>query len=363
MSLNVCLILENVKNHKYSKTSIIATGEVEIMEEKKNRTETPDTSTSPESPSDELTYRTATGPIPYTMLNDYMFRAILQKNELVLRGLIGSLLHLEQDAIESVTITNPITLGEKIDSKTFILDIYLRLNNDTSINLEMQVLNEGNWTDRSLSYLCRTYDKLQVGEDYIDSSRAIQIGILDYTLFPDKPEFYAEYRMMNVKTHHIYSDKLQLHVLELSQIKLATEEDKKYGIDRWARLFKSTTWEEIRMIIAENKYLNEAAEEMYRLNAEEKIRQQCWARAEYQRRQKRAQRRAEEQKQRIEEAERKLAESNHAIENLQREKQEQQEVIASKDVTIVEQQQALDEKDRQIEQFKAQLAKLQKNQE
>ena len=40
-------------------------------------------------------YEMASGPIAYNMTNDYMFRAILQKNEFVLRGLIGALLPLD----------------------------------------------------------------------------------------------------------------------------------------------------------------------------------------------------------------------------------------------------------------------------
>ena len=67
-------------------------------------------------------YETASGPIPYNMTNDYMFRAILQKNEFVLRGLIGALLHLDQREIVSVEITNPIMPGEQIDNKAFVLD-------------------------------------------------------------------------------------------------------------------------------------------------------------------------------------------------------------------------------------------------
>lgn len=71
----------------------------------------------------------------------------------MLRGLIGSLLHLDQSEIKSTVATNPIRLGEQIDNKTFILDINVLLNDDTNLNLEMQVINMSNWTDRSLSYM------------------------------------------------------------------------------------------------------------------------------------------------------------------------------------------------------------------
>ena len=73
-----------------------------------------------------------------------MFRVVLQANEFVLRGLIGALLNLAQSEIKSTVITNPIKLGEKIDDKTFVLDIHVLLNDDTRLNLEMQVINRGN---------------------------------------------------------------------------------------------------------------------------------------------------------------------------------------------------------------------------
>ena len=42
---------------------------------------------------------------------------------------------------------------------------------------------------------------------------AAHIGFLDYTLFDDRPEFYASYKLINVKNHQKYSDSLTLHVV------------------------------------------------------------------------------------------------------------------------------------------------------
>ena len=81
-----------------------------------------------------LSFEDATGTIDYTLTNDYMFRAILQSNEKVLRGLIGSLLHLKQEEIQTVEIKNPIELGKAINEKNFILDIRVLLNNNAIIN-------------------------------------------------------------------------------------------------------------------------------------------------------------------------------------------------------------------------------------
>ena len=233
--------------------------------------------------------KSAKGPVKIPLTNDYLFRALLQKNNYVLKGLICSLLRLSPDNVSSVEITNPIELGTSIDDKTFFLDIKVILNNQVIINLEMQVINEHNWPERSLTYLCRSFDNLNTGEAYQNVKSAIQIGFLDFTLFPEYPEFFATYKFLNVKNYSLYSDKIQLSVLDLTCIHLATEEDKLYQIDYWASLFKATTWEEIKMLATKNKYIQEASETIYKLSLKEKIRLQCEAREDYYRRKKSSQ--------------------------------------------------------------------------
>ena len=112
------------------------------------------------------TFKNATGKIDYTMTNDYMFRAVLQENKKVLTGLICSLLHLKRSDVKTILILNPIELGKAINDKTYVLDIKILLNNALVINLEMQVLRQDFWTDRSLLYLCRAFDNLEKGNDY-----------------------------------------------------------------------------------------------------------------------------------------------------------------------------------------------------
>ena len=223
------------------------------------------------------------GALIVPMTNDYLFRALLQRNNHVLKGLICVLLHMEESDISSVIITNPIRLGDSIDNKTFVLDINVILNQHHIINLEMQVINLNNWQDRSLSYLARNFDHLKKGEDYALTHPVIQIGLLDYTLFPDHPEFYSTYQFLNVKNHTLYSDKMRISVLDLSRIDLATEEDRQYQLDYWAALFKAKTWEELQMLAQNNNYFKEASETVYELTQEEQIRQQCLAREDYNR--------------------------------------------------------------------------------
>ena len=180
------------------------------------------------------TLQNATGPVEYTLTNDYMFRAVCQKNERVLKGLICSLLSLTTEEVRSITIQNPIQLGETITDKDIVLDIRILLNDNHLLNIEMQVADELDWTKRSLFYLCRLFTNLKKGESYSQALPALHIGILNFTLFPNHLEFYSKNAFMNVKTHQIYSSDLTINVLDLNCIHLATEEDKACELDYWA---------------------------------------------------------------------------------------------------------------------------------
>ncbi len=263
-----------------------------------------------------ILFQNAHGAIPYGMTNDYMFRAVLQTNNKALRGLICSLLHLQPEDVLSVEITNPIILGESVKNKEFRLDINVLLNNYTFINLEMQMTGRLIWPNRSLSYLCRSFDMLNHGQDYQDVKPVIHIGFLDYTLFDDYPEFYATYKLLNVKNYHLYSDNLTLSVVDLSHIDLATDEDMKYHIDYWAKLFKATTWEEIKMLAEKDQYIDEASRTIFQLSADEQIRKRCLDREEYYLDLRAYEREVANSKKTIEEKEKVIAEKNDEIKQL-----------------------------------------------
>ena len=276
------------------------------------------------------------GALLVPMTNDYLFRALLQQNNLVLKGLICALLHMEEADISSVIITNPIRLGDSIDNKTFVLDINVIMNQHHIINLEMQVINLNNWQDRSLSYLARNFDHLKKGEDYQLAHPVIQIGLLDYTLFPEHSEFYSTYQFLNVKKHTLYSDKLRISVLDLSRIDLATEEDRQYQLDYWAALFKAKTWEELQMLAQNNNYFKEASETVYQLTQEEQIRQQCLAREDYNRTMKGIENTFAAQKHEIATLKKDLDDANQQISAQNKQLSEKDAMIASLQAQLAE---------------------------
>lgn len=98
-------------------------------------------------------------------------------------------------------------------------------------------------------------------------------------------------------------------MVSLNQTEMATEEDRTYEIDKWVKLFKSETWEDIKMIANDNKYMTSAAQSVYLSNEDENVRKIARDREEYLRREN-----AREKKLKIlEEENQKLGDENQKL--------------------------------------------------
>lgn len=220
----------------------------------------------------------------YGMRNDYMFHAVLQKNEEVLRNLLATLLEIDEAEIESCHIENPIELGKEIEGKECILDVKLTLNNDKVINIELQVYKQTYWINRSLLYWARTYDNLKSGQDYSMLLPAYHIGILDFTLFENHPKFMAQYQILDVEDGYLYSDKLCIKVLDLTQLEKAKQKpETNKKLLKWASIFKAETLEELEQLASGEEVFENMVVTMKKLSEDEKIRMQCEAREDYER--------------------------------------------------------------------------------
>ena len=161
----------------------------------------------------------------------------------------------------------------------------------------------------------RSYDNVVKGDEYINVKPVYHIGFLNYTLFPEYPEFFAKYRMMNIKNHNVYTTKFNLYVVDLTQIELATQEDVDTGLVYWTQVFKAKTWEELRQMAERHQELQEATEALYVYNQDEIVKEQCRARQDYYNHERGIQKRLEEARIALEESKTELMKSNAIIES------------------------------------------------
>lgn len=224
-----------------------------------------------------------TGELDFNMTNDFLFRALLQENNHVLAALSASMMGWDEAEVTSAKIENPIELRGAFDSKEFILDVKVCLNTSMTVNLEMQVINRGNWPERSLAYMCRSFDNLNRGDDYKEIRPVYQIGITDFSPIKESHRFFSRYMFQEVEDHNIYSDKIGMFVLDLTAIERADENDRRYKRNLWAEMFKAESWEDLKMLAQENPAIDEAVGQVYKITRDEMLRQRMEAREEYNR--------------------------------------------------------------------------------
>ena len=87
---------------------------------------------------------------------------------------------------------------------------------------------------------------------------------------------------MFLVTGKIYTDKISMRVLELSKIENAREGEEK--LVKWAKIFRAKTMAELETLAAGEEVLKSMVAHIRELSEEEKIRQQCEAREDYERR-------------------------------------------------------------------------------
>lgn len=270
-----------------------------------------------------------------------LFHYVMQKSKSALIGLVCSLKGIDSSMVESIEVTNPIDLNSEV--KETVMDLKLTLNSKEILNIELQMYSDKYWIPRSLLYLCRAYDCLKEGEDYSMLKPTTHFCITNQELFPDDPEFYSHYLLLNTKTHKPYTKNIALNVLQLNHIDLASNEDISNNLVYWAKLFNATTWEEFKALAKDNESIAEVGNMIFTVNSDDKTKEIL-----------EGQRRYREQM-----ASQYTAGYTDAEEKLGAVIAEKDNVIAEKDNVIAEKDAILSDKDAIISDKDAIIAKLQ----
>ena len=118
---------------------------------------------------------------------------------------------------------------------------------------------------------------------------------------------------MEKDSHAVYSSLLQINVLSLLHLDKATTADRSSGLFTWARFFRAGTWEELKMLEQEDARIGTAADTVFRLMCDDKVRMQMEAREDFYRIMDSYKEELEEQRSKIEEKSRELAVANNQM--------------------------------------------------
>lgn len=132
------------------------------------------------------------------------------------------------------------------------------MNDDTEIDVEIQLMVFKAWTSRTLFYVSKMVtEQIEEGEDYSEIKKCVSISILDFKLFDDTEEFYSCFHLREDTRNTLYSDKIEFHVIELPKL---PEELKEENSDLllWSKFLDAEREEEFKMLAEKNVYVGKA---------------------------------------------------------------------------------------------------------
>lgn len=147
---------------------------------------------------------------------------------------------------------------EHENEKQGILDVRVLLNNQTEIDIEIQLFELRVWADRSLFYLSKMYvEQIQAGQDYDTFKKCVSIRILDFKLLSDTESFYSCFHLREDTRHTLYTDKMEFHVIELPKLPQTIEENSN-SLLLWAKFLDAEREEEFDVIAKQDSYIQSA---------------------------------------------------------------------------------------------------------
>ena len=106
--------------------------------------------------------------------------------------------------------------------------------------------------------------------------KCIHVGILDFVLFEEDEEFYSRFHLWEDHRHRMYTDKLEIHILELPKLK--EREYPQTELLNWVRFFNAEQKEEFEMAAETSPQVERAYERLVNISADEEKRLEYEAR-------------------------------------------------------------------------------------
>lgn len=140
--------------------------------------------------------------------------------------------------IAELQIANPFNLKTHFTDKESTVDVKARTVDGSFYDIEVQLLDKGNFAERSLYYWARIFcSQLQDSNKYNLLKPVICINVINFKLLASHETLHSSYRLLENDKHDLLSSHLILDFLELPRL---TENCKMDGeLQEWLSFFAS----------------------------------------------------------------------------------------------------------------------------
>ncbi len=172
---------------------------------------------------------------------DYAFKKIFgsEQSHDVLISFLNAILYDGNKVIRDLEILNPYLAPRIRGVKATYLDVKAKLDNDTTVIIEMQVLNIEGFEKRILYNAAKAYStQLGVGQDYNLLDPVIALTITDFEMFPEIDQLISRFILKEkdfLIDYPIYD--IELVFVELPKFKKEVD-DLETLADKWLYFLK-----------------------------------------------------------------------------------------------------------------------------
>ena len=187
--------------------------------------------------------------------------------ELCLCFLNAVFLHVQGEPIKLIRILeNRIISPEVLDDKGSVLDVLALTDKGERINIEVQLKDLHNMSERTLYYWAREYvSGIKAGQDYASLPRVVTINIVDFD-HVKLEQFHSVFRLREDKNPgYILTEVLEIHFLNMVRFRKlkAAGALSRDPLERWMLFFDERTPEsELMEVIKMDTAIEKAQKRM-----------------------------------------------------------------------------------------------------
>lgn len=210
----------------------------------------------------------------YLPTNDVIFHCLfgVKGQERVTKAFLESLLKKEISSLD--LDANLEFIRSYYEDKLQVADVVGKDENENRYILEMQNKKYAYLPQRFLSYACKAYIAELKSSDKYDNMKKIAIIIIMMEDFPKIQDIKKYHTVWNfrekIEKDKILTDDIEIHIIEIP--KYMKQKEKEGIIEPWLEFLINPMGREVEEAMKEYKTIQEAVDELNRLNANEEVR-------------------------------------------------------------------------------------------
>ena len=206
---------------------------------------------------------------------DFAFKELM-RDATVRKGFLSAVLNIRPEDIKETVLLNTNLSKLHEDEKQGILDVRLTMNNDTEIDIEINLAYMRAWADRSTFYVSKMLvEQVGINKRYSNIKKCIGINILDFDYIKATKRFHTVYHIREDTEPIKYTDIFEIHIVELPKLPQTDDGTDLYD---WIRFIKADNKGEFEMLAQQSQYLKTAFEKLEEISADQEKRLEYTAR-------------------------------------------------------------------------------------